>query len=82
MRTIFITGATGTLGSKILEYHVRRGDNVIALSRCDHKIKKFHKIYDNKVSWVLGDIRLPDSSFPKYADTVYHCAASQYVDMR
>lgn len=81
MRSIFITGATGTLGSKLMEHHVNRGDSVTAFSRCDHKIKQFQKIYGDKVRWILSDIRNLDPMTPYYANVVYHCAASKHVDM-
>lgn len=79
-KTIVITGATGTLGSRLLEYHVNQGDHVFALSRCDHKISHWSSRFKD-VNWCLGDIRNDlHSVLPTMAHTVYHCAASKHVD--
>lgn len=78
-KIVVITGATGTLGSRILEYHSQQGDLVYALSRCDHKIKQWSEKYP--VNWCLGDIRNDlNGVLPDKADIVYHCAASKHVD--
>jgi UDP-N-acetylglucosamine 4,6-dehydratase len=82
MKTVIITGATGTLGSRILSYHAERGDIVYALSRCDHKIAQFKSKHGANVRWCLGDIRNDlHSVLPNKADIVYHCAALKHVDM-
>ena len=78
-KIVVITGATGTLGSRILEYHYQQGDIIFALSRCDHKIKQWQEKYP--VNWCLGDIRNDlRAVLPKKASIVYHCAASKHVD--
>jgi UDP-N-acetylglucosamine 4,6-dehydratase len=81
-KTVIITGATGTLGSRIMQYHVEQGDTIYALSRCDHKIAQWSKKYPD-VRWCLGDIRNPlFGVLPQHAvDVVYHCAALKHVDM-
>jgi FlaA1/EpsC-like NDP-sugar epimerase len=79
-KTVIITGATGTLGSRILRYHLDQKDKVYALSRCDHKISK--SIYYDHAIWCLGDIRNDlNGILPNKANIVYHCAASKHVDM-
>lgn len=79
-KVVVITGATGTLGSRILDYHVTQGDTIFALSRCDHKIKQWSERYP-KVGWCLGDIRNDlHGVLPSKADIVYHCAAAKHVD--
>lgn len=79
-KMIIITGATGTLGSRLLEYHVQQGDLIFALSRCDHKIKQWSARYP-QVAWCLGDIRNDlIGVLPTKADIVYHCAAAKHVD--
>jgi UDP-N-acetylglucosamine 4,6-dehydratase len=80
-KTIVITGATGTLGSQLLNYHIKNNDHVYALSRCDHKIASWSKKFP-EANWCLGDIRNDlNSVLPSTANTVYHCAASKHVDM-
>ncbi len=79
-KVVVITGATGTLGSKLLEYHVKNEDVVFALSRCDHKISQWSVRYP-KVQWCLGDIRDLKGCLPPSAHIVYHCAALKHVHM-
>lgn len=79
-KVVIITGATGTLGSRLMDYHVQQGDFVCALSRCDHKIKQWSARYPT-VGWFLGDIRNDlHGVLPTKAHIVYHCAASKHVD--
>jgi FlaA1/EpsC-like NDP-sugar epimerase len=79
-KLVIITGATGTLGSRLLKYHVEQGDHVCALSRCDHKIKQWSAQYP-QVTWHLGDIRNDlHGVLSTRAHVVYHCAASKHVD--
>lgn len=80
-KIVIITGATGTLGSKLMAYHAAQGDVILALSRCDHKISIWKKSFPD-VHWCLGDIRNDlDAVLPRYANIVYHCAALKHVDM-
>jgi FlaA1/EpsC-like NDP-sugar epimerase len=77
---VVITGATGTLGSKLLAYHSAQNDIIFALSRCDHKIAMWKRSFPN-VNWCLGDIRNDlQTVLPSYANIVYHCAALKHVD--
>jgi UDP-N-acetylglucosamine 4,6-dehydratase len=80
-KLVIVTGATGTLGSRIMQYHLENNDTVLALSRCDHKIAQFSKKFPD-VHWCLGDIRNDlHSVLPNRAHIVYHCAALKHVDM-
>ena len=80
-KLVVITGATGTLGSRLMQYHLEQNDFVLALSRCDHKISKFKAKFPN-VLWCLGDIRNDlHGVLPTKANIVYHCAALKHVDM-
>jgi FlaA1/EpsC-like NDP-sugar epimerase len=80
-KIVIVTGATGTLGSRLVKYHVENDDLVFALSRCDHKIAHWSKVYPT-VRWCLGDIRNDlNGILPNKANIVYHCAASKHVDM-
>lgn len=79
-KVVIITGATGTLGSRLMDYHVKQGDHIGALSRCDHKIKQWSVRYPT-VNWCLGDIRNDlHGVLPTKADIVYHCAAAKHVE--
>ena len=80
MKKIFISGATGFIGSHLAELCVQKGYSVIAFDRYnsnnDHgwlENSKFKK--DMKI--VLGDIRDYDSVFKSMrgCDTVFHLAA-------
>ena len=69
---VAITGGTGTVGRKLIERHLRAGDEVRALSRRD--------VTDlpAAVQVVRGDLaadRPVLESFVRNADVLYHCAA-------
>jgi FlaA1/EpsC-like NDP-sugar epimerase len=79
-KIVVITGATGTLGSRLMAYHAAQGDIIFALSRCDHKISMWQKTFP-RVNWCLGDIRNDlNGVIPPIANIVYHCAALKHVD--
>ena len=80
MKKIFISGATGFIGSHLAELCVQKGYSVIAFDRYNSnnnhgwlENSKFKK--DMKI--ILGDIRDYDSVFKsmKGCDTVFHLAA-------
>ena len=80
-KLVVITGATGTLGSRLMQYHLDQNDIVMALSRCDHKIAQ-RRGQNARAFWCLGDIRNDlHGVLPTKADIVYHCAALKHVDM-
>ncbi|MEL6866904.1 MAG: NAD-dependent epimerase/dehydratase family protein [Bacteroidota bacterium] len=75
--TIFITGATGFLGSYILRYLVKQGYNDIrALRRPDSPMNLVEPVKD-KVEWITGDLLdhfLLEGAM-QGVDKVYHAAA-------
>lgn len=85
---IFVTGATGLLGSHVLVELTRRGHAIRALKRPNSNIEMVGRIFDHyfgpegkqklsQIEWVEGDI-LDISSLLKAisgCSIVYHCAA-------
>ncbi len=55
MAKIFITGATGFLGSYILRFLVRDGHDIYAMRRAHSRMDMIADIQD-KVAWTVGDI--------------------------
>jgi len=80
MKNILITGGTGTLGSKLVEY-LQYGNNITVLSRDEKKLVELRKKY-SQVRIIIGDIRRPlnDREHVSY-DTIFHCAALKHVDI-
>lgn len=80
MKKIFISGATGFIGSHLAELCVQKGYSVIAFDRYnsnnDHGWLENSK-FKKDMTIVLGDIRDYDSVFKsmKGCDTVFHLAA-------
>lgn len=70
---ILVTGATGLVGSKLIQQLVLNGENVRAIYRKEIPTNDF----DKKVNWVKGDILdilcLEDAM--QDVQQVYHCAA-------
>lgn len=83
---VFVTGATGLLGSHLIFYLAQSGEEVIALKRGSSSLresKNVFRMYEGgtylwpRIKWVEGDI-LEVATFEKYiiaASKVYHCAA-------
>jgi nucleoside-diphosphate-sugar epimerase len=73
-KLIAVTGATGLLGSHLIERLVARGQRVRALVRPRSKTAWLR---ERGVELVVGDLGVPDSlrPFVAGASTVYHCAA-------
>ncbi len=87
-KTIFITGATGTIGSSILKYIIENFYNTIkeirVLSRDEYKLAKLMENLKNykKVFPKLGDIRDLNSlrQYLSGVDIVIHSAALKRVE--
>ena len=80
MKKIFITGATGFIGSHLCEMGVKKGYKVIGFDRynpnSDYGWLKESR-YLKSIELILGDIRDYDSVYKsmKNCDTVFHLAA-------
>src|SRR6516162_7970504 len=73
-KRIVVTGATGLLGSHIVEQLIGRGEQVRALVRAGSDTARLRRL---GVELVEGDLQQP-ASLPRAvadADVVYHCAA-------
>ncbi|MDE1866560.1 MAG: NAD(P)-dependent oxidoreductase [Thaumarchaeota archaeon] len=67
---VLVTGATGFVGTRLVDRLVRRGDLVTALVRAG-------KVANPQAKVVTGDLTYPDFDFPDDSyDTVYHLAAA------
>jgi nucleoside-diphosphate-sugar epimerase len=73
--TVLVTGATGLVGSHLLDELLARGTEVRVLVRDPHKAEE---IRQRGVDVRLGDIREPGlmSLVVRDIDVVYHCAAA------
>lgn len=69
---VAITGATGFIGSSLLESHILKGDTVRVLTRDKRKIR-LHKEKIEIFQGGINDINL--KSFVQGVDVLYHCAA-------
>lgn len=83
---VFVTGATGLLGSHLLYRLAERGFEVCALKRRNSRLEGTREIFRyysrgeqawQLLKWVEGDVLQEKSLEPwiKKADCVYHCAA-------
>lgn len=70
---IFITGATGFIGSKLLEKLGNENHDIICLTR---NLKKNRKIVDNNIKFIEGNLNKPESyeKYLKNVDIVYYLA--------
>lgn len=83
---VFVTGATGLLGSHLLYRLLHLGHSVYALKRPNSSLEVVHHIFGlypdgeqlwDKVLWVEGDVLTPGSlaEYIRKVSCVYHCAA-------
>jgi dihydroflavonol-4-reductase len=76
MEKVFVTGATGFLGSYLTRLLIEKGYEVSASKRANSKMDLLQGVY-SKIKWVDGDIL--DVQFLDKAiegmDLVFHCAA-------
>lgn len=73
---IFITGATGLLGSHLAKNLIAKGEQVTALKRSTSNLALLGE-YANKITWIEGDLSNIDAlnEATKNAEKVFHCAA-------
>ncbi len=71
--TCLVTGATGFIGSHIVDALLARGDNVVCLTR---KSSDLRWLRDKRVTFAWGDVTAPDSlpSALHDVDYVFHAA--------
>lgn len=83
---VFVTGATGLLGSHLLYFLAASGHQVMALKRKDSCVEDCRAVFLQytehldwweRITWVEGDVLKAESiqRCVKEADCVYHCAA-------
>lgn len=83
---VFVTGATGLVGSHLLYFLIAAGKEVYALRRADSSMEACKAVFFQytgetalweRVHWVEGDVLQPETlEAPlRGADEVYHCAA-------
>lgn len=82
--TVFVTGATGLLGSRLVSDLLQSGRRVIALKRPNSDIKLVKELNHLNFKWVEGDVTDIYSLLEGMhnADEVYHCAAAVDFDTR
>jgi len=75
MKTAFITGATGFLGTNIVKQLVAQGVQVTALHRATSNIEELKEL---PINWVIGDVTDLESlksACPVQVDAFFHAAA-------
>ena len=83
---VFVTGATGLLGSHLLYFLAVSGHSVSALRRKQSRLEDSRAVflqypdgekYWNTINWVEGDVVQKEglAEYVRRADYVYHCAA-------
>lgn len=83
---VFVTGATGLLGSHLLYRLLKKGHTVYALKRQTSNVADVRAVFGqypegeslwDKVIWVEGDVLQPDTlvEYVRKVSWVYHCAA-------
>ncbi|HEV8510931.1 MAG TPA: NAD(P)-dependent oxidoreductase [Gemmatimonadales bacterium] len=80
MARIFVTGANGFIGSHLIEYLLRRGDDVIGLIRAGSNVRSLAPLsttYGNRLRLVAGDLRDAGALARALEDVeyVYHLGA-------
>ncbi len=80
MTRIFVTGASGFIGSRLVEYLLQRGDQVVGLIPTNDEVRSLSVLlesYGDRLHVVVGDLR--DREVPESAldgvEFVYHLGA-------
>lgn len=88
---VFVTGATGLLGSHLICYLLQTGHSVCALKRAGSDLAGAFQVFGfypggqelwKEVRWVEGDVLKPETyvGYIRQAEVVYHCAAMVSFD--
>lgn len=83
---VFVTGATGLVGSHLLYFLRKAGEQVLALRRKNSSWEKVRTVFErfpegttywDGIEWVEGDVLEPATLIEpiRRVDKVYHCAA-------
>lgn len=83
---VFVTGATGLLGSHLICYLLQTGHSVYALKRSGSNLSGVREVFEfylggkelwKEVRWVEGDVLKPETLVESVQSVsqVYHCAA-------
>lgn len=83
---VFVTGATGLLGSHLLYWLLRKGNVVCALKRQGSNLQATESVFSqypdgaqfwDRISWIEGDVLQPETfrEGVRKASEVFHCAA-------
>jgi 2-alkyl-3-oxoalkanoate reductase len=75
MKTTLVTGASGFVGSRLVEELLARGESIRALVRNPSQAERLH---ERDIEAVVGDIRDPDAvgRAVQGIDVILHCAAA------
>lgn len=87
-KTVFVTGATGFIGSYIINALMERSKNyhedirVIAMVRSEEKAREMFAQYEslNRITYVVGDIKEPVNTQLR-SDYIIHCASNAAPDL-
>lgn len=76
-KRVFVTGATGLVGSVLVRSLFGMDAEVIALIRNPEKAREIYKEDADKIRWIVGDVTDSNSFLPISGDVdyVFHCAA-------
>lgn len=73
MKKVFITGATGFLGSHLCSKLVQENFEIHALCRSEDKVKRLPKTLQENVTWIKGDLFSDNWELGDY-ELIYHLA--------
>lgn len=84
MAKVFVTGANGFIGSHLIAYLLKRGDQVVGMVRAtsdSRSLMPHFDEYEGRFKLVIGDLRQPSTlgAGLEDAEYVYHLAAALMV---